>query len=337
MVARAAVAAALPAFPAGLSTDTLASVRCPYCTEDDDKVVDSRPADDGGAVRRRRECLSCGRRFTTYERLEELPLMVVKRSGRRILHATLYGTPTTTDPAFGLGVSEAVVHRLLYSGLTRYRTRDLDWGWELEAARRIQQLDPTHVAFELRPGLTFSGGYGEITADDVRFSLERVVDPAMGSPERATWGPLAGVDVTGRYSGVIVLDEPFPALHMVALPGGSGSILSREAVSPMPGARLRWEVPAASGPYLLGEWREGQQLVLVRNPEWPADRPPFDEIHILQIFAPSVLELGFEAGDLDFTNVSESSCRALRERPIPGSTLEVRPSLYYALGANLSQ
>jgi len=56
-------------------------VRCPYCQADDDKVVDSRPADDGGAVRRRRECLACGRRYTTQERVVELPLMVVKRSG----------------------------------------------------------------------------------------------------------------------------------------------------------------------------------------------------------------------------------------------------------------
>ena len=57
------------------------AVRCPYCQTADDKVVDSRPADDGSAIRRRRECLACGRRFTTYERLEELPLMVVKRAG----------------------------------------------------------------------------------------------------------------------------------------------------------------------------------------------------------------------------------------------------------------
>jgi transcriptional repressor NrdR len=56
-------------------------VRCPYCHEVDDKVVDSRPAEDGVAIRRRRECLRCGRRFTTYERLEELGLTVVKRSG----------------------------------------------------------------------------------------------------------------------------------------------------------------------------------------------------------------------------------------------------------------
>jgi transcriptional repressor NrdR len=56
-------------------------VRCPFCSADDDKVVDSRPADDAVAVRRRRECLVCGRRFTTYERVEELPVLVVKRSG----------------------------------------------------------------------------------------------------------------------------------------------------------------------------------------------------------------------------------------------------------------
>ena len=59
----------------------MAGVRCPYCQADDDKVVDSRPLDDAAAVRRRRECLACGRRFTTHERIVELPLMVVKRSG----------------------------------------------------------------------------------------------------------------------------------------------------------------------------------------------------------------------------------------------------------------
>jgi transcriptional repressor NrdR len=50
----------------------------------DDKVVDSRAADEGAAIRRRRECLACGRRFTTYERLEEIPFVTVKRSGQRV-------------------------------------------------------------------------------------------------------------------------------------------------------------------------------------------------------------------------------------------------------------
>lgn len=58
-------------------------MRCPWCAEDDDRVVDSRLADDGAAIRRRRECLNCGRRFTTFERMEDVPLWVVKRSGQR--------------------------------------------------------------------------------------------------------------------------------------------------------------------------------------------------------------------------------------------------------------
>jgi transcriptional repressor NrdR len=58
-------------------------VRCPRCSGNEDRVIDSRTAEDGGAIRRRRECLSCGRRFTTYERLEDVPFVVVKRSGHR--------------------------------------------------------------------------------------------------------------------------------------------------------------------------------------------------------------------------------------------------------------
>lgn len=58
-------------------------MRCPACDLDDDKVVDSRAVDEGAAVRRRRECLGCGRRFTTFERVEEVPLVVVKSDGRR--------------------------------------------------------------------------------------------------------------------------------------------------------------------------------------------------------------------------------------------------------------
>jgi len=58
-------------------------VRCPYCHHMDSKVLDSRATDEGASIRRRRECERCGRRFTTYERWEETPLMVIKKDGRR--------------------------------------------------------------------------------------------------------------------------------------------------------------------------------------------------------------------------------------------------------------
>ena len=58
-------------------------MKCPYCAHLESKVVDSRPADEGASIRRRRECLSCHKRFTTYETVESLPLMVVKKDGSR--------------------------------------------------------------------------------------------------------------------------------------------------------------------------------------------------------------------------------------------------------------
>ena len=58
-------------------------MKCPYCECDESKVVDSRPIEDGQAIRRRRECIKCNKRFTTYENIEEIPLIVIKKDGNR--------------------------------------------------------------------------------------------------------------------------------------------------------------------------------------------------------------------------------------------------------------
>jgi transcriptional repressor NrdR len=89
-------------------------MRCPACTSHDDKVVDSRTAEDGSAIRRRRECLGCGRRYTTFERLEEIPLVVIKRSGDRVpfhrakieagVRAAAKGRPITAEQVAALAM-----------------------------------------------------------------------------------------------------------------------------------------------------------------------------------------------------------------------------------------
>lgn len=58
-------------------------MRCPFCGHDEDRVIDSRPSDEGSAIRRRRECIICCARFTTYEKVENLPLLVIKKDGAR--------------------------------------------------------------------------------------------------------------------------------------------------------------------------------------------------------------------------------------------------------------
>ena len=63
-------------------------MRCPYCKADNDRVIDSRASGDGFAIRRRRVCLECSRRYTTYERVESAPLRVVKKNGERLAFST---------------------------------------------------------------------------------------------------------------------------------------------------------------------------------------------------------------------------------------------------------
>lgn len=97
-------------------------MRCPKCHADDTKVIDSREADDGTAIRRRRSCLSCLHRFTTYERLEEVPLMVSKSNGQRELFdrakvisgisAACKGRPVTPEQIEQLGEEVEDVARL---------------------------------------------------------------------------------------------------------------------------------------------------------------------------------------------------------------------------------
>ena len=58
-------------------------MHCPFCEENNSKVIDSRSSEDGFVIRRRRQCLNCGKRFTTYERVEERPILVVKKDGSR--------------------------------------------------------------------------------------------------------------------------------------------------------------------------------------------------------------------------------------------------------------
>lgn len=87
-------------------------MRCPQCSTTDDRVVDSRTVDDGTSIRRRRECLGCARRFTTYERLEEVPFGVVKRSGRKELFDRSKVVAGVRSAAKNRPVSEAAMQAL---------------------------------------------------------------------------------------------------------------------------------------------------------------------------------------------------------------------------------
>lgn len=97
-------------------------MRCPFCGVIDSKVVDSRAADEGNSIRRRRECSACVRRFTTYEVVEEIPLMVIKKDGRRerfdrgkLLNGLLRACEKRPVPIDAIEIAVSKVERDIYN------------------------------------------------------------------------------------------------------------------------------------------------------------------------------------------------------------------------------
>ena len=97
-----------------------------------------------------------------------------------ILKVRDYSDIKSLDPAFFLSVPEENINACIYNKLIAFKP-GRKWEWELQAAKSIEQTDPTHIKFELREGIMHSGDFGEMTADDVKYSFERVADPANKS------------------------------------------------------------------------------------------------------------------------------------------------------------
>ncbi len=250
-----------------------------------------------------------------------------------ILRVRSYGDLQILDPAFMLAAPELDIMNCIYTKLVAPKAGDV-WGWEPSAVESIEQLDPLTVAFKLKDQLGFTDGYGQLTADDVKFSIERIADPASESAYAGDWATLKEVEVKDTLSGLIHLNAPFAPLWTSTLPSSSGIIVSRKAVTEL-GGKITTKPVAQSGPYLLKEWLPKQKTILVRNPDWKYEQGAYDEIHITPIEDEKTAELGFEAGDLDYTWTSVSSISRLKESPPPEATVVEKPSLAFVwLGLN---
>jgi peptide/nickel transport system substrate-binding protein len=251
-----------------------------------------------------------------------------------VLKARSYADIQILDPLARKAQPEGDVMRCIFNGIVRRKAGD-EWAWELDAAEEVKQIDARTISFRLRSGIMFTNGFGEMTAEDVKFSYERIADPANKSPYRNDWSALDRVEVKDKYSGVILLKQDFSPLWSSTLPAASGLIMSKKAVESV-GGKFEATPPATSGPYLIKEWQPKQRLVLARNPVWKGETTEFDEIHILPIEDEKAAELGFEARNLDYTWVSVSSIARYRKESPKGSKFTVKPSLAFVwLGMNM--
>lgn len=247
-----------------------------------------------------------------------------------ILRARLYNDINRLDPAIYENAYNVDVMGLIYPKLISYKPNSDKWEWQLEAAEAIEQIDDTHIRFKLKDGMRWSGDFGEITAEDVKFSFERVIDPALESPVAGDWGPLSHVEVEDKLSGVVVLKEPFQPLWTVALPYGVGHIVSKKAVEAAGGGKFTMDPPKAfGGPYKLKEWRANEVTILERNEAWTGEEPAFQEIHLHPIADPQAGEIAFEARDIDYTQPSAASLQRYKDNPPADSKIADYPALFY--------
>ncbi|MER8407724.1 ABC transporter substrate-binding protein [Mesorhizobium sp. M1307] len=264
-----------------------------------------------------------------------MPLsQVIWAAEGKVLKARSPRDIVTFDPGFFAGVSDIVVMSCIYTKLARYKA-GTEWGWELEAAEKIEQVDPTHVRFHLKKGIKFTGGHGEMTAKDVKFSFERVIK--HNSPVKSDWGSLDRVDIEDDYTGVIVFKSPYVPVWMMSLPF-DGHIVSEDAVmkATKDGGDFGLKPPAFSGPYVVADWKANQYLLLTRNPDWSGPKPGFDEIRILPISDIKTAERAYQAGDIDFTHISLDSLAMFKDAPLADSMIEEKPSLDYVwVGMNM--
>ena len=232
------------------------------------------------------------------------------------------------DPPNRISVTDGDVMRAIHGGLITLKPGNA-WDWQLDLAASIEQTDPTHIRFQLKPGIPWTNGFGEVTAEDVKFSYERIADPAFKAAYRTDWDFLDHVEITGSHSGVIVLKRPFVPLWHSTLPEASGQIVCKRAVEALDGKRFTLDPPATNGPYRIKKLEPKRSIILERNPLWPGKKPAYDEIHYIQIVDSNAAEIAYQAGEIDFTQVPLSNVPRLRKSPPPKSTLIVSPSLAY--------
>jgi peptide/nickel transport system substrate-binding protein len=218
------------------------------------------------------------------------------------------------DPAFFPAEADEVVTGCIHEGLVTFKPGTFD-----VVNCRAETFTPSKngltFKFKLKEGVQFHGGYGEVTAEDVKYSYERIAGitkPNIHSPYSGDWSTLKEVKVTGKYTGTIILKKKFAPLLHSTLPAGSGLVLSKKALLKLGNKGIAVH-PIGTGPYVFTKWTPKQKVVLTRNPDYAGSNKAyvkgktFDVLEFLPIEDDSAAETGVRAGDIDFSRISNGS------------------------------
>lgn len=242
---------------------------------------------------------------------------------------------TRLDPAFEIGNLEDITNRCVLISLVRLS--DMRKGNTISpwGAETIEQTDPTTITFTLRPGLKWTGGFGPVTPEDVKYSFERIADPKNESPWKYQFEKLDKVEVKDERTGIIRLKEPFQPIWLASLPYYGGHVVCKAAVEKA-GGKYTTEIPAQCGPYLLDKWEPKQKMTFKANPDWPGPKPEFGSVEVNIVEDDQAAQLAYEAKAFDYCRVSAAAAKGLKEKPLPDTTLiEAQSTRYVWLTINI--
>jgi peptide/nickel transport system substrate-binding protein len=228
------------------------------------------------------------------------------------LNVALDGKAQTLDPAFlQRSISEWPIMDSIFSGLVKYKpgsyevVGDLADKWELSD-------DNKTITFYLKEGVKFHNDYGEVTAEDVKFSFERIIDPENGSPEAESFSKLKEVKVIDDYTVQLILEEPMARLFTSTLPYNAGLIVSKKAVEEM-GRDTFASNPIGSGPYQFESWGVNNNILVSRYDDYFGQNPFIDKVEFIPMADQMSQELALRSGEVDFGQVSLENYDKIKE------------------------
>jgi peptide/nickel transport system substrate-binding protein len=257
-------------------------------------------------------------------------------SSHRTLRIRTNRAIVSTDPGYMVGGFEMVLQFACLARLASYTGGDT-WGVKpSEFVTYVEQVDPQTISFDLKPGIMWYDGttheeIGELDAEDVKFSLERMKESEWKDKAVA----LDHVEVTGTHSGLIHLNQPFAPIWNTWICDGTGTIVSKKAVEAA-GGKYDGIFNFYCGPYRVSEWVQKQGYSLEPNPNWTGTAPHISDVRFIIIDDEKTAEIAYEAGEIDITHIAIDAIPRLQENPPPNTVVKTYAGTqWYWMGLNV--
>ena len=215
----------------------------------------------------------------------------------KVLRVRIGADMTGLDPAKLFNIENQTISNHVYNGLVRYEYEksgaivpDLAEKWDLSA-------DGKTYTFHLRKGVKWHKGYGELTADDVKYSYDRVLDPATASRYKGEFKLVETIEAVDPHTVRIRLKSKYPGFLNKVSGYNQGFVVSRKAMEKL-GDQYATN-PIGTGPFVFDSWSPKNQVVLVANKEYFQGAPKLDRVVFRLIQEETTAEIALQRGEID--------------------------------------